>query len=126
MDNPVHRDAFKVNLMLEIEQEIELEESSEQNQMTNPRINKTLSNYYYKRWLWVQFPWWCINVFQNISEIMSHAISLSSFKDEVIKNMHPDEKAQIEKYFSIDQENELVIKTLEILKDAKLRKQGEM
>lgn len=18
-------------------------------------------NYYYKRWLWMQFPWWCIN-----------------------------------------------------------------
>ena len=31
----------------------------------------------------------------------------------------------LEQYFTIDQENELVVKSLDILKDAKLRKQGE-
>lgn len=34
-----------------------------------------------------------------------------------------EEKARYEKYFSIDQENELVLKTLNILKENKLRKQ---
>ena len=36
-----------------------------------------------------------------------------------------EEKAGFELYFTIDQENELVLKTLNILKDAKLRKKGE-
>ena len=36
-----------------------------------------------------------------------------------------EEKAAIETYFSIDQENELVLKTLNILKDAKIRKSGD-
>ena len=79
-------------------------------------------NYYYKRWLWVQFPWWCINIYQDFSEIMELSVSLSNLRPELIKTMTPDEKEQFELYFSIEQENELVLKTLNILKDAKLRK----
>lgn len=79
-------------------------------------------NYYYKRWLWVQFPWWCINIYQDFSEIMELSVSLSNLRPELIKKMTPDEKEQFELYFSIAQENELVLKTLNILKDAKLRK----
>jgi hypothetical protein len=51
--------------------------------MSDPTKNRQMSNYYYKRWLWVQFPWWCINVYQNISEIMTKAISLSSLRNEM-------------------------------------------
>lgn len=49
-------------------------------------------------------------------------MSLSNLRPELIKKMTPDEKEQFELYFSIAQENELVLKTLNILKDAKLRK----
>ena len=83
-------------------------------------------NYYYKRWLWVQFPWWCINVYQNVSEIMELSVSLSNLRPEFLEKMTIEERASFELYFSIDQENELVLKTLNILKDAKLRKSGDI
>lgn len=83
-------------------------------------------NYYYKRWLWVQFPWWCINVYQNVSDIMELSVSLSNLRPELLEKMTIEEKASFERYFSIDQENELVLKTLNILKDAKLRKSGDI
>lgn len=79
-------------------------------------------NYYYKRWLWVQFPWWCINIYQDFSEIMELSVSLSNLRPELIKTMTADDREKFEMYFSIAQENELVLKTLNILKDAKLRK----
>lgn len=82
-------------------------------------------NYYYKRWLWVQFPWMCINVFQNVSEIMELSVSLSNLRPELLEKMSIEEQATFEQYFSIDQENELVLKSLNILKDAKLRRQGD-
>ena len=53
---------------------------------------------------------------------MELSVSLSNLRPELIKTMTPDEKEQFELYFSIEQENELVLKTLNILKDAKLRK----
>lgn len=53
---------------------------------------------------------------------MELSVSLSNLRPELIKKMTPDEKEQFELYFSIAQENELVLKTLNILKDAKLRK----
>ena len=59
-------------------------------------------NYYYKRWLWVQFPWWCINVFQNVSEIMELSVSLSNLRPELLEKMTIEERASFELYFSID------------------------
>ena len=63
IDNPIAREAFKKGLMEQLEH--------------HAKYNQ-LRNYYYKRWVWVQFPWWSINVYENISEIMINSISLSS------------------------------------------------
>ena len=65
-------------------------------------------------------------MYQNVSEIMELSVSLSNLRPELVAKMTTDEKASFELYFSIDQENELVLKTLNILKDAKLRKSGEI
>ena len=65
-------------------------------------------------------------MYQNVSEIMELSVSLSNLRPELLETMTLDEKARVELYFSIDQENELVLKTLNILKDAKLRKSGEI
>ena len=56
---------------------------------------------------------------------MELSVSLSNLPQEIVKQMTIEEKAAIETYFSIDQENELVLKTLNILKDAKIRKTGD-
>lgn len=53
-------------------------------------------NYYYKRWLWVQFPWMCINIFQNVSEIMELSVSLSNLRPELLEKMSIEEQATFE------------------------------
>ena len=65
-------------------------------------------------------------MYQNVSDIMELSVSLSNLRPEFLKKMTIEEKASFELYFSIDQENELVLKTLNILKDAKLRKSGDI
>ena len=60
--------------------------------------------YYYKRWIWVQFPWCTIDVYSNLSSIME--ISMGSHTN----------------YISTYKENELVNGTIQILKEAKQRK----
>ena len=57
---------------------------------------------------------------------MELSVSLSNLRPELLEKMTIEEKASFERYFSIDQENELVLKTLNILKDAKLRKSGDI
>lgn len=125
MDNPISREAFKTELLKQLEEEQKLEANEESTVMTDPRINRQIINYYYKRWLWVQFPWWCINVYSSISSLMTQAISLSSISDEERRKMTLQEQARLEIFFSIAQENDLVIKSLNILKEAKLRKQSD-
>ena len=62
--------------------------------------------YYYKRWIWVQFVWCTIDVYSNLSNIME--LSMGS-------HTH---------YISTHKENELVNGTIQILKEAKLRKKN--
>ncbi len=50
---------------------------------------------------------------------MNKAISLSSIPDALLEKMTLEEKAHVEIYFSISEEDELVVNTLNILKDAK-------
>lgn len=56
---------------------------------------------------------------------MELSVSLSNLRPELLERMTIEEKSSFELYFSMDQEKELVLKTLNILKDAKLRKAGE-
>ena len=53
---------------------------------------------------------------------MAKSISLSSLNKNILNKLTFEEKNSYEEYFSIDEENELVLKTLNILKEAKIRK----
>jgi len=55
---------------------------------------------------------------------MQKSISVSSLNPEILKKLTYEEVLKYNEYFSIDEENKLVIKTLNILKEAKLRKRG--
>ena len=60
--------------------------------------------YYYKRWLWIQFPWCAIDIFSDFSQIM---LSTTGKKAEKINS---------------SKENELVASMIAIIRDAKGRK----
>jgi hypothetical protein len=68
IDNYQARENFKEGLMEELSDE------------------RTFINYYYKRWIWVQFPWFTINVYENITVIMQKSISISSLNPDILKN----------------------------------------
>jgi hypothetical protein len=52
IDNPIARENFKNDLLMDMNAE------------------RKFINYYYKRWIWVQFPWFTINVYEDITDIM--------------------------------------------------------
>jgi len=56
---------------------------------------------------------------------MELSVSLSNLRQSLIEKMTIEEQQNFEVYFSIDQENDLVLRALNILKDAKLRKSGK-
>ena len=63
-------------------------------------------------------------MYEDITDIMQKSISVSSLNPEILKKLTYEEVLKYNEYFSIDEENKLVIKTLNILKEAKLRKRG--
>lgn len=125
VDNPITREVLKQELIKDIEEHDGGIPALSGENIAEKKSDHQMLNYYYKRWLWVQFPWWCINPHQNVSEIMELSVSLSNLRPELLERMTIEEKSSFELYFSMDQEKELVLKTLNILKDAKLRKAGE-
>lgn len=62
--------------------------------------------YYYKRWIWLQFPWFCMDINSSFSFYMKETIG-----HEI--HLHMDNTSEID----------LVTGSLKILKEVKQRKQ---
>lgn len=99
--NHIVRDIVRNKIKQEME-EIKLEKTKEALTM---KEEKSIF-YYYKRWIWVQFPWCTIDVYSNLSKIMEMSMGSQS------------------NYISTYKENELVNGTIQILKEAKFRKKN--
>lgn len=61
--------------------------------------------YYYKRWIWLQFPWFCMDIVSSFSAYMNKAMG----KDI---NLHMNSSLEMD----------LVVGSLKIIKEAKSRK----
>ncbi|CDW91345.1 histidine acid phosphatase family protein [Stylonychia lemnae] len=104
VDNTIVRE----QIMNKIKKELEDSKNEKAKDNLNNKNGGTSSQiyYYYKRWIWVQFPWCTIDVYSNLSNIM-----------EMSMGSHTN-------YISTAKENELVNGTIQILKEAKLRKKN--
>ncbi|EGR26947.1 TPR repeat protein [Ichthyophthirius multifiliis] len=85
---------------------------AEQNALTMQKLKECFylrerspSNYYYKRWLWIQFPWACLSLECDYSAKLKECFS-----------------SPIE-YMSVKKENEFTKQALKIAIEAKLKKQ---
>ena len=125
MENKILREQFKTRLIREIEEETLVDLQSGYPKEVEGKEKDGMLNYYYKRWLWIQYPWWCINVNESVSSVMEMSVSVSNLRSELVEQMDIEQRKQLDEHFSIEQENELVLNTLRILRDSKARIRGD-
>ena len=103
VDNTIVRE----QIMSKIKRELEEQRGEKTKESLQAKEEKSIY-YYYKRWIWVQFPWCTIDVYSNLSNIMEMSMGSQT------------------NYISTAKENELVNGTIQILKEAKLRKKNRL
>lgn len=86
VDNNIVRE----NVRNKIKQEMEDLKNDKNREIFSVKEEKQIY-YYYKRWIWVQFPWCTIDVYSNLSNIMemsmgSHTNYISTVKENELVN----------------------------------------
>jgi hypothetical protein len=119
VDIPSNRDKFIAHFMKEVQKYIEQSRGQDEEECKPLQAEQVVhlireeyllstpvpANYYYKRWIWLQFPWMCLSPRVDFSSIMRQCYS------------NPTD------YMSVSEENEYTRKALAIVLEAKVKKE---
>lgn len=62
---------------------------------------------------------------ENVSTVMEMSVSVSNLRKEFVESLDVETRQNLDLHFSIEQENDLVLRTLKILRDSKARIRGD-